>query len=356
MNVLHLVEHFYQGGIERLLDQIAVHTLANEARISVYTYQTKVLEGIGKALAAKGIPVFTYDKRVGYDLSLVRDLVRVVKEQRIDVVHTHDFGPTEYAVALKLRFPRLRLVHTHHTLHDFLRHRKYILFFQFASLFYHRLIGVSDHVTETLKRICPLTRGKVVTIVNGLDVARFRDVSPAPLRSPLRLVNISRVSPEKNLLHALAACRRLKEDGVQFHFHHAGTGDAVEEERVRSFVTRAGLAGEVTLHGFHEDIRPILAQGNVFVSPSKTEGLPVAVLEAMASGLLCVCSDIPPHRQLSEKNILFFPLDEDSLPNLLKEIARQPDRYAALPARAQAEVAERFSLRRMLEAYGNTYA
>ncbi len=355
--VLHLVEHLYQGGIERLLEQLARHTPRSELELFFYTYHTKTLAGIGQDLASHGRPVFCYDKVKGYDLALVRDLIRVVRREKIDVIHTHDFGPTEYAVALKMRFPRLKLVHTHHTVHDFITKKKYVLFFQFAALFYYRIIGVSDYVTGILKDLCPLSRGKIVTVSNGLDVDSFRNF-PRQERSGsgLRLVNVSRLSPEKNLIHLLRACRKLGEAGIPFELHHAGSGAATEAVKVGGFVEEHGLQSQVHFGGFQKDVRPTLAKGDIFVSPSLTEGHPVAVLEAMASGLLCLCSDIPAHRLLADDGVLLFPLDETSLVRILSQIHQEPGKYREVAARAERQVKAKFSLERMIESYGSIYA
>ncbi|MCB0416056.1 MAG: glycosyltransferase family 4 protein [Bdellovibrionaceae bacterium] len=356
--VLHLVEHLYQGGIERLLEQLAKHSPKERYSLYFYAYQTEKLQGIGQKLQGHGTPVFCYNKPKGYDFKLLRELVHTVRHNNIQVIHTHDFGPMEYAIALKARFPGLRLIHTHHTLHDFLRYPKYVFFFQFASLFYSQIVGVSDYVTEELKSHCPIARRKLRTIYNGLDFAAFEpSVGRAELRpGRLRLVNVSRISAEKNLIHLLRTCAALKAEGVDFELHHAGSGSAEEELRLKQFVENNGLGSQVFFHGFQEDVKGLLANGDIFVSPSFTEGHPVAVLEAMAAGLLCLCSDIPAHRLLSNDGILFFELNGEDLLNKLREISKQPATYAALPARAQHNVRSSFSMERMIQEYGALYA
>jgi hypothetical protein len=154
-NVLHLVEYLYLGGIERLLEQLASKT-GDKANIYFFSYETEKLGGIGKQIQDKGFPVFTYKKKPGRDWQLIKELIRVIKENNIEVIHTHDFGPIEYAVLLKMRFPKLRLVHTQHTIINFIRHRKYTLFFQFASFFYYRIIAVSSFVKETILKHCQI--------------------------------------------------------------------------------------------------------------------------------------------------------------------------------------------------------
>jgi glycosyltransferase involved in cell wall biosynthesis len=115
------------------------------------------------------------------------------------------------------------------------------------------------------------------------------------------------------------------------------------------------LARHVHWHGFVTDVRPILARGDIFVSSSRTEGHPVAVLEAMASGKLCVLSDIPPHRELGVGSSVLFPLEPGALADRLAAIARDRKRFAPRIARARAKVADRYSIAATVEAYCQTY-
>lgn len=356
--VLHLVEHLYEGGIERLLEQLAKHTPRERHALYFFTYQTSELRGIGLKLREHGLPVYCYDKPKGYDFSLFKRLCRVIQENQIDVLHTHDFGPMEYALPLRVRFPRLKLIHTQHTLHDFLPHRKYRYFFQVASLAYAKIIGVSPYVTEQLATYCGFSRSKLRTIFNGLNVEAFSQprLSTTEHGQTLRLVNVSRISEEKNLLHLLRACQRLKASNISFTLHHAGSGSPEAESTVRNFIRANALEGVVHLHGFQENVPEILGLGDIFVSASTTEGHPVAVLEAMASGLLCLCSDIPAHRLLSDDGLLFFSLDDDSLFHRLREIHEHPTRYEKVAATGKATVTNRFSLDTMIRSYGGAYA
>ena len=354
--VLHIVEYLYQGGIERLLEQLAAHTQKDTASLVFYTYQTPRLEGIAKEIQDTGVPLYCYDKPKGYDLKLVRHLIQIVKTHQIETIHTHDFGPMEYAVALKLRFPRLQLVHTHHSMHYFLRFKRYVTAFQFFSLFYDRIICVSDFVKNELRRTCPLAKTKLVTIPNGVNLSAFPPKAISLQNKPLRLVNVSRISPEKNLIHILKACKKLWDEGVSFEFHHAGSGDAATEKQLKDFIRENQLGSVVHLHGFQSDVRKILVKADIFISSSFTEGHPVAVLEAMAAGMLCLCSDIAAHRLISNDAVLFFSLDETSLPALLMKVAQTPEKFIPLGARAREEVTLHFSLERMIAAYSSIYA
>lgn len=357
-NVLHLVEYLYLGGIERLLEQLAVNT-KNQANVHFFTYETTVLDGIGKEILNQGFPVFTYKKKAGRDWDLIRQLIKVIKENKIEVLHTHDFGPVEYAVILKLRFPRLKLIHTQHTIIHFVRHRKYTRFFQFASYFYNKIIAVSAYTKNTIVEYCPLMKRSALTVIaNGVDTEIFKADLKKNDSDLLRLVSVARISYEKNLNYLFNTCKLLKESGVPFVFHHAGIGKTDEAfKELEKFVADNNLQNEVILHGFTNDVKSILDLGDIFLSASHTEGHPVAVLEAMSSEKLCFCSDILPHRELGESVILFQKEKADALFLALKNYYENPAETKTLELKklGRENVLARYSIEKMVQNYVEQY-
>ena len=358
-HVLHLVEYLYLGGIERLLEQLASQTREG-AKLSFFSYETSELQGIGLKMREQGHAVHLYKKSQGRDWKLVKKLSELIKKEKIDVIHTHDFGPMEYAVLLKMFNPKLKLIHTQHTLHHFINNKKYCLAFQVASPFYDKIIAVSEHVKRTLLESCPyMYKKNFIVIPNGVDTSHF-EYQPQPAETSekkLRLVNIARISPEKNLDFLLQTCLYLKKAGVDFEFHHAGTtSDTLVIEKIHQFIFDHQLENEVTLHGYTDQAKEILALGDYFISASKTEGHPVAVLEAMAAGKICLCSDIPPHREIGEEAIVFFDINEPhSLFEALTDLSLVETENQARKQLSRNIICEKFSLNSMVENYVANY-
>ena len=358
-NVLHLVEYLYLGGIERVLEQLALKT-GDKAKIHFFSYETENLMGIGKQIQDSGFPVFNYKKKKGRDLKLFKELVRVIKENKIDVIHTHDFGPIEYAVLLKIRFPSIRLIHTQHTMVHFIKNRKYTLFFQFASYFYYKIISVSSFVQETILEYCKrVNRSALIIIPNGVDTEIYKKSLFQNKKSRLNLVSISRISSEKNLDYIFNTCRLLNEEGIPFVLHHAGTAKRPELlEKVIKYLDDYSLHGKVVLHGFTNDAKSILDLGDIFLSSSIVEGHPVAVLEAMASEKICFCSDISAHRELGHEYIHLYDLaDEFSLLKHLKKyyLNLSYEEEIARSLSARKEIVDNFSIEKMVNSYVEQY-
>lgn len=356
MRILFLVEYLKEGGIERILQQMMAQLPKRQMPCAVYAYETPTLTGLGKEIEAQGGKVFTYQKAAGFDLKLVRNLAKVVREENISVIHTHDFGPTEYAVALKILFPSLQLVHTQHTLHHFINNARYRLFLQCASPFYSAIACVSKYVEDELSRRCRFLRRKLITIPNGVDTDKFRPANTAEAgSSKFKLINISRISPEKNLITLLKASAELAKRGFEFEVHHIGSGSVDEESKIKEAVKSLGLESYVFLHGFQSDVRPFLENCDLFISSSLTEGHPVSVIEAMAIGLPCLLSDISPHREFQGSGVRFFTNEPSVLAAKLASILTSPAPFLKRSVENRDTVLKKFSMRQMINRYSEVY-
>ncbi|BDV01789.1 glycosyl transferase [Thermodesulfomicrobium sp. WS] len=108
--------------------------------------------------------------------------------------------------------------------------------------------------------------------------------------TPLALVSASQLNPDKGHATVLAALERLAGSGIPFHYHVYGTGSL--QDSLPRHAQDLGLADHVTWHGFVPDVPARIAQADVFVLASTSEGLPNALVEAMAAGLVCVARNV----------------------------------------------------------------
>jgi glycosyltransferase involved in cell wall biosynthesis len=154
-----------------------------------------------------------------------------------------------------------------------------------------RVIAVSESVRRHVHELSPRTPVDVVP--NGIDTDRFRPVEPRVVlgRTRVRLGCLGRLVANKGpdlAISALAACVR---SGVDAQLSFAGTGP--EQGRLDDLAHRLDVADRVSLEGFRSDPEAWLQGIDILLRPSTTEGMPLGVLEAMASGVLVVASAIP---------------------------------------------------------------
>ena len=195
----------------------------------------------------------------------------------------------------------------------------------------------------------------VTVIPNGVDVELFRP-GPASERA-LTLFSVSRLVPRKNIDVLIAAVEALTGEGAPLSLVIAGTGP--EEDRIRGLAER--LPGRVTFLGFIDEARKreLLSQTDVFVQLSIREGLSIATLEALASGVPCLVSDLPGVREpITPGQTGWYVEDPENLQSVVAALRRVLAERARLPEMKQAcraVAVERYSLQAMCESYWNVF-
>ncbi len=157
------------------------------------------------------------------------------------------------------------------------------------------MLPISDLWAGRLQKMgCP--REKIAVSRMGVDMTRF---SPRPVKAPatpLEIISVARLTEKKGLHVAIEACRQLKEQGVAFRYRILGIGPW--ERRLRTLIEQYQLEDVVEMPGFKpsHEVKAMLDDADVFLLPSVTgadgdmEGIPVALMEAMAVGIPVVSS------------------------------------------------------------------
>ncbi|APL92017.1 colanic acid biosynthesis glycosyltransferase WcaL [Escherichia coli] len=203
------------------------------------------------------------------------------------------------------------------------------------------MLPISDLWAGRLQKMgCP--REKIAVSRMGVDMTRF---SPRPVKAPatpLEIISVARLTEKKGLHVAIEACRQLKEQGVAFRYRILGIGPW--ERRLRTLIEQYQLEDVVEMPGFKPShkVKAMLDDADVFLLPSVTgadgdmEGIPVALMEAMAVGIPVVStlhSGIPElveadksgwlvpendARALAQRLAAFSQLDTDELAPVIK--------------------------------------
>jgi glycosyltransferase involved in cell wall biosynthesis len=165
-------------------------------------------------------------------------------------------------------------------------------------------------------------------IPNGVDMAGFQPKQTMPEMGPLRILCVGRLIERKGQHHLIEAVKRLTDEGIDVRLDLVGTGDARSDNE--SHVGRLGLTDRIRFLGYvpREKIARHYAAAEVFVLPSFNEGMSVALLEAMASGLAVVVTLTGGTAELvePEKNGLIFDwADVDRLTSHLRRLAQDRD-------------------------------
>lgn len=190
------------------------------------------------------------------------------------------------------------------------------------------------------KRVDP---HKVHLIPNGVDTTRFRPVERIR-RTPRNVLYAGRLSEEKNLGTLIRAAAALV-DRLDLQLTFVGDGPVRRDLEASARVLRVPVSFRPFVD--HRDMPALFADADAFVLPSRTEGHPKVLLEAMSCGVPCVASDVDGNRAIlgdAEAGLLFDPGDPAALADRLEHIFAQEEFARRLGERARARVVERYDL------------
>lgn len=177
-----------------------------------------------------------------------------------------------------------------------------------------------EQIKNGMLQELPYLRPEEVTVIlTGKEPA---PEPPATVNSPLRFISTSQLNADKGHKDVLEALAVLKKLGYDFYYDIVGTGRI--ETELKALASRLDLNDRVVWHGFQKDVRAYLRQADVFLLPSRNEGLPNTLLEAMAEGLICLARDVGGVTECwpAAANRLLLPRNaaSDAFANALKEL------------------------------------
>ena len=200
----------------------------------------------------------------------------------------------------------------------------------------------------------------VEVVPNGIDCTPYTRCNRAAsdAAAPLRLIYIGRLAPAKGLLETIEALRMARGRGVAARLVLVGSGP--EEPRLRQYVRAAGLARDVAFVGpaYGEHKAQLLAQADVLVLASYSEGLPYALLEAMAAGCVPIATPvgaIPDVVSQGEHGLLVAPRDAEAVADAIAKLAGDRAGLARMSTACRARIAAGYSLERVARDFSTLY-
>lgn len=347
LTLVSIIEHLNMGGEEKLVLEM-MPALRNHGIVGhVISFLPGALD---EELRARGIHLITLD--VKPNILRIPALMACLRRLRPDVVHTRLFSAGLWGrVAARLSgVPAI--VHTHGGFTFREKKCKRLPIEQLLVRATDRSICVSQAVKDHLIAEGHLPEDRLTVVSNGIAVNRFLHLPTGTPATPVRLVTVGRLAPVKGYDILIRALGLLK--NVDFTLRMAGDGP--DAAGLAGLARKLGIEGRITFLGTRADIPDLLAGSDIFIAPSRSEGLPVAVLEAMAAGRPVVASDVGGNREvLKGVGWLAPPDDPVALARVLIQVLKRPDEAAQRKRAARDRVVRQFTFEKMVAAHESLY-
>lgn len=297
------------------------------------------------------------------DPRCVKALTDLLKRENVSVVHAHEFALAVYGTgaAVAAKIPSVITMHGGRY-HEAKMYRRVAL--RWAAGRSRATVAVSRATARDLAKSIFVGPGRIAVVPNGIQPPRG-DEAGAVVRAELHLDpreplllsvgNLYPVKGHRTFAKALADLRQRRPD-LRWRAAIAGRGE--EGAWLSSFLAEQGLKDQVHLLGYRSDVPHLLAAADIFVLPSDSEGLPLALLEAMLSGKPAVATrvgGVPEALKDGETGLLVPPSRPDRMSRAIERLLDQPALQMRLGAAARNEAARRFTVEAMVDAYLDLY-
>jgi sugar transferase (PEP-CTERM/EpsH1 system associated) len=349
LHVVHITFGLTMGGQEKLLVELARH--ADRSRFALTFVSLGDRGALAGDLEAWGGTVVALGQPSGLKPGLIFRLARLFRRWRPGVVHTHDSRSLIYAVPASRLAGVPWIVHTRHGRDIHATPRQVAVVRHLARLV-DRFVCVSGDV-EALSIVEGIASGRLRTILNGIDVERFAFSGSSP-GGPV--IAVARLSPEKDLANLVRAAAIAGGRDPDLRVEVAGDGPCLPE--LRHLVAELGLEERVSFLGEVRNVPVLLARAGLFVLPSRSEGISLTLLEAMARGLPVVATLVggTPEVVVDGQTGLLVPSgDPAALADAILRLRFDPEAGRRMGEAGRQRVERVFDVRRMVADYEALY-
>lgn len=356
MKILELIETLGKGGAERMVSHLSLALSAKGHSVTIVSLRELECMPIPAGnFEEAGVDIIELGKTDGFSPSTIRRLIRLVKEGRCDVVHTHNPFVNHYgALAARLGSAPI-LVNTVHGISTLQMPWKAATLYRASCALTHQVVSVCKAADVELYRRMGIAPAKRSVIYNGIEVRDFQSIRPRRSGEEVVFGAIGRMVPVKDHRSLLEAFSIARTRHPRCRLEIVGNGEL--EGQLREQARTLGIDNSVRFNGSDTDIVEFLGEVDVFVLSSISEGLPLVVLEAMAAGRPIVATavgGVPELIQESGCGWLCEPSNSQKLAETLIRAMESTDREKK-GALGRQHAAERYTAEVMAAQYGSLF-
>lgn len=303
IKVLHLIDSGGLYGAEKMLLSLVQEQLKQGLEPVILSagepgVGEKPIEAEAKRLE---LPVMAWRMKPGLNLGGSIAIIRWARTEGFELLHSHGY---KFNVLMGLWPKTFRKIPFITTLHGYIKARRFSKSWMYEALdrLALRQMDAVVLVTDAMKKEIPkgiVSSGNTVVIANGLETEQLKQSSAEPLPGELSLIvkrhsplllAVGRLSHEKGFDRLIDAFQSVKNE-----FSQAGLiiiGEGVSRKGLERQISNLGLGDSIYLPGYYDSVPALMACADLLCMPSRTEGLPITLLEAMAVGIPVCATDV----------------------------------------------------------------
>lgn len=370
-----IVENTNSGKYSNDVLTVAYHHIEEKFGVTLEKEETIYLENANyKIFRVRPLRIFAKQFNIGFLrnyllLNMVRKIIRL--SRHYDLVHAHTYHWPAYAALIAKKYCSIPVVITGHSMLDrFVREvdagtypQNMLNILKTTNAY----VAISERINDQAVKLAGINKRKVIKIDNSVDTARFAKVSDQNTRVSIKdkyaikpedivISYHGRLEKNKDIATLIRALAKVKDKNIAFKLIIHGQGD--QYEYLSELVNSLNLSAMIDIRGYVNDVEDILGVSDIYVLPSHIEGLPLALLEAMACGNICIATDIPGTNEVitNEKTgLLFTPSDVNDLAEKIIYVCdclkNNPAYINKLKMNCKLLIETRFTLNSMINNY-----
>jgi len=366
IKVLHLLSSRGLYGAERVLVNLIEHYDKKIIKPYMALLQDSKApaDDLIEAAAERGAHNIIIPCGKWIDIKALKHVRAIIKNEGIHIIHCNEMKSRLYGLIIS-RMSHIPVITTHH---NWIRNKLSTTIFEYLDAVYirfiDRVIPVSAGVKKALREIA-VPEKRMSVILNGINVREFvEDKQKATnLRNRLNIGDseyvagsVGRLSVEKGHCYFLKAVHKVLAKMKNIRFVIVGDGELTDE--LRELAQKLKIEQNIIFTGYQTDVTQFYSLMDICVMPSLIEGTPMALMEAMATGVPVIASavgGIPTIIDNKENGVLVEPRNPDAIANAI--LALLQDRVACdkISKNARKTILERYSADRMAQQYENEY-
>jgi glycosyltransferase involved in cell wall biosynthesis len=341
IKVLHIITSLAVAGAEKVLLDLCIHSDKEHfeyyvAGLNDWDYLLKDFKKHTKYATSLGM-----GKDIKSFLKAINELDKIIKDNDIDIIHAHMQHPLLLSYILKIKNPKLKIVHTSHNEN---------LGSKFWELFTGRLKRFRDaDVIFSKDMRSEFYLDNAFIIPNGISIEKYS--VDTDKNDKFTFLSIGILREQKNQKFLIKNCKKLIDMGIDFEIYIVGNGPL--EDELKALIKSEKVESHIKMLGLRDDIPKLLNQAHALVMPSHFEGLPITILEAGAAKLPIITTDVGVIKSVVEDN--GYITNIDNFIDNMKYVYENYDEATKRANRLYENIVQNYSIESMAKKHEDIY-